>query len=177
MELQELQNVSSTNHATASLPKPSDLLNQLMKIQETMPLLLDDFRKQYISYNKNSQNNENQQLYQSIQANVENENAKLFILDNAIEKGMEELNKKLLENNKKIGIEKKENEKMKKYLARIENQYHGSDEMISNFKEIYRMHYLKNVSLVLGIILGGVILTKVFPMLPSSSSAVNVKNS
>jgi hypothetical protein len=87
------------------------------------------------------------------------------------------LNKKLLENNKKIGIEKKENEKMKKYLARIENQYHGSDEMISNFKEIYRMHYLKNVSLVLGIILGGVILTKVFPMLPSSSSAVNVKNS
>ena len=177
MNLQELSHFSSTSHATDSFPKPAELVGQLVKIEQTMPLLLDDFRKQYISYSKNSQNNENQQLYQSIQANVENENAKLFILDNAIEKGMEELNKKLLENNKKIEIEKKENEKMKKYLARIENQYHGSDEMISNFKEIYRMHYLKNVSLVLGIILGGVILTKVFPMLPTSSSAVNVKTS
>jgi uncharacterized protein YPO0396 len=175
MELQELQNVSSTNHATASLPKPSDLLNQLMKIQETMPLLLDDFKKQYISYNKNSQNNENQQLYESLQANVENENAKLFMLNNGIEKGMEELTKKLFEYNKKIEIEKKENEKMKKYLARMENEYHGSDEMISNYKEMYRMHYLKNVTLVLGIIIGGVILTKIFPLLPTTATAMNVK--
>ena len=107
----DLQNYSSTNDATLSLPKPSELFAQLIKIEQTIPFLLDDFKKQYISYHKNSQNNENEQLYQSIQANVENENAKLFILDNAIEKGMEELNKKLLENNKKIGIEKK---KMKK---------------------------------------------------------------
>jgi hypothetical protein len=148
-----------------------------VKIEQTMPLLLDDFKKQYISYNKNSQNNENHQLYESIQANVENENAKLFILNNGIEKGMEELNQKLFAINKKIGIEKKENEKMKKYLAKIENEYHGSDEMISDYKEIYRMHYLKNVTLVLGIIMGAVILTKVFPMLPASASAMNAKTS
>jgi len=177
MNLQELSHFSSTSHATDSFPKPADLVRQLVKIEQTMPLLLDDFKKQYISYNKNSQNNENHQLYESIQANVENENAKLFILNNGIEKGMEELNQKLFAINKKIGIEKKENEKMKKYLAKIENEYHGSDEMISDYKEIYRMHYLKNVTLVLGIIMGAVILTKVFPMLPASASAMNAKTS
>jgi uncharacterized protein YPO0396 len=167
MDLQELQNVSSTNHATASFPKPSELVSQLMKIEQTMPLLLDDFKKQYISYHKNLQNSENHQIFESIQANVENENAKLFMLNNGIEKGMEDLTKKLFEYNKKIEIEKKENEKMKKYLARIENEYHGSDEMISNYKEMYRMHYFKNVTLCVGIILGGVILTKIFPILPT----------
>jgi uncharacterized protein YPO0396 len=163
MELQ------STNNATSSFPQPSELMGQLLKMGETMPHILDDFKKQYISFHKNSQNNENQQLYQSLQSNVENENAKLFVLNNKIEKGMEELNFKLLEFNKKIQSEKKENEKMKKYLARIKNEYNGSDEMISNYKEIYRMSYFKNVSLLLGIILGTIIVVKVFPVLPPST--------
>jgi hypothetical protein len=86
------------------------------------------------------------------------------MLNNGIEKGLEELNMKLLEYNKKIQNEKKENEKMEKYLARIENEYNGSDEMISNYKEIYRMSYFKNVTLLLGIICGSIILVKVFPI-------------
>lgn len=163
MELQ------STNNATSSFPQPSELMGQLLKMAETMPHLLDDFKKQYISFHKNSQNNENQQLYQSLQSNVENENAKLFVLNNKIEKGMEELNLKLLEFNKNIQSGKKENEKMKKYLARIKNEYNGSDEMISNYKEIYRMSYFKNVSLLFGIILGTIIVVKVFPVLPPST--------
>lgn len=161
MDLQELQ---QTNDSTSSFPSPNELLGKLVKIQETMPFILDDFKKQYISYHKNSQNNENHQLYESIQSNVENENAKLFMLNNGIEKGMEELNLKLLEYNKKIQNEKKENEKMEKYLARIENEYNGSDEMISNYKEIYRMSYFQNVTLLLGIICGSIILIKVFPI-------------
>ena len=158
----DLQNYSTTNDATLSLPKPSELFAQLVKIEQTNPFLLDDFKKQSISYHKNSQNNENEQLYQSIQTNVENENAKLYILNNSIEKGMEELTKQLFEYNKKIEIEKKDNEKMKKYLAKIENQYNGSDEMISDYKQLYRIHYLKNLLLFLGIFMAGILLSKVF---------------
>ena len=142
--------------------KPSQILNEIIRLEETVPHILDDFIKNYILYNKNPQSNENVQLFENIKSNLENQNSKLFILNNSIEKGIEELNKELFFFNKQIQIKKKENRKMKKHLGIVENEYNGSDEMISNYKEKYNIQYFKNFTMVLGILLGGVIITKVF---------------
>jgi hypothetical protein len=144
------------------LKKPSQILSDIIKLEETIPHILDDYIKNYISYNKNPQSDENAHLFENIKNNLENENAKLFVLNNSIEKGIEELNTKLFTLNKKIQIEKTENEKMKKQFGRIENKYNGSDEMITNYREIYRDQYLKNIAMITGILLGSVVLTKVF---------------
>jgi hypothetical protein len=51
---------------------------------------------------------------------------------------------------------------MKQILQSIENNYNASDERIDNYKEMYNNQYFKNVTMVIGILIGGVILTKVF---------------
>ena len=79
-----------------------------------------------------------------------------------MERGIEELNRELMILNKKIQIEKKENQLMKRSLGMVENKYNGSDELITNYKEMYRMHYFKNFTMILGIIIGITVLTKVF---------------
>jgi predicted RNase H-like nuclease (RuvC/YqgF family) len=156
----ELQN--NNNNITNHFIKPSELISQIAKIEESMPHILDDFKNNFILYNKNTQSNENGQMYESIKSNVENENSKLFILNNSMEKGIEDLNSKLLELNKKIQIEKKENQIMKRNLGSIENEYNGSDELIDNYKEMYNMYYFKNFTMIFGIIMASIILTKVF---------------
>lgn len=156
----ELEN--NNNQSNKQFKKPSEFLSQIVKIEEIMPHILEDFEDNYILYNKNSQNNENSQLYENIKSNVENENSKLFIINNAMQKGIEDLNLKMFELNKKIQLEKMESKKMKRYLGSIENEYNGSDEMINNYKEMYKMYYFKNFTMFFGIILSCLILTKVF---------------
>lgn len=157
-ELSTNNNTSDTNQ----FQKPSEFLNALEKMKETIPYILDDFKNQYISFQQNPQSNEANQTFQNIKSNVEQQNSSIFVINNAMESGIEQLNQKLLILNKKIQIEKKENQKMKRYLGMVENEYNGSDELITNYKEMYRMHYFKNFTMILGIIIGATVLSKVF---------------
>ena len=156
----ELEN--NMNDSNTQFKKPSEFLSQIVKLEEIMPHILEDFKDNYVLYNKNSQNNENSQLYENIKSNIEKENSKLFIINNAMQKGIENLNAKMFELNKKIQIEKMESKKMKRYLGSVENEYNGSDEMINNYKEMYNMYYFKNFTMFFGIVLSCLILTKVF---------------
>jgi len=158
----ELENDNQTNKSNNHFKQPSEFMDKIKKIEETMPHILEDFKNNYILYNKNTQSNENGQMYENIKSNVENENSKLFILNNSMEKGIEELNSALIELNKKIQIEKKEGQIMKRNLGSIENVYNGSGEMIDNYKEMYNMYYFKNFTMIFGIIMASIILTKVF---------------
>jgi len=158
----ELENNNYLNNSDYKFKQPSEFMNKIKKIEETMPHILDDFKKSYILYNKNIQSNENSQMYESIKSNVENENAKLFIVNNEIEKNIEKLNEKLIELNENIQIEKIESKKMSRNLGNIESEYNGSDELIDNYKQMYDMYYFKNFTMLLGIILSCSILVKVF---------------
>ena len=158
----EINSQTNTNSSSSHFEKPSTYLSALVKLEETLPSILDDFKNQYVSYHKNTQNNENSQLFEQIKTNIEKENTVLFILTNSIEKGIEDLNEQLFQLNKKIQIEKKVNQKMKKFLGVAENEYNGSDEMINDYKKMYDFNYFRNFTMILGILLGGVILSKVF---------------
>jgi hypothetical protein len=144
------------------LPKPQVFLSQINTLKEKLPAILDDFKKYYIFYNKNPEYNEYQQMFESIKGNLQNINSELFMTTNNIEKGTEDINSKLQIINKLITKEKIKNRKLKRQLGIVEKKYNGSDELISDYKEMYNLDYLNNFALFMGILTLGIMLSKKF---------------
>jgi len=149
------------------LTKPPIFLAQINTLKEKLPSILDDFIKYYIFYNKNPEYNEYQQMFENIKGNLQNINSELFMTSNNIEKGIETINDRLQKINALIAKEKMKNRQLKRKLGIVEKTYNGSDELISDYKEMYNLDYLKNFALFYGIIiLGGILVSKFKPSAP-----------
>lgn len=149
------------NNLMDDLTKPQVFLSQINTLKEKLPSILDDFVKYYIFYNKNPEYNEYQQIFENIKGNLQKINSELFMTTNNIEKGVENINDKLQKIDKLIAKEKIKNQKLKRKLGIVEKKYNGSDELISDYKDIYNLDYLKNFALFYGIVLmGGVLVSK-----------------
>jgi hypothetical protein len=146
MELQQ-------DNSIDDLTKPQVFLSQLNTLKEKLPSILDDFKKYYIFYNKNPEYNEYQQIFENIKGNLQNINSELFMTTNNIEKDTESINDRLQKINALIAKEKIKNRQLKRRLGIVEKKYNGSDELISDYKEIYNLDYLTNFSLFFGVIL------------------------
>ena len=143
------------------LTKPQVFLSQINTLKEKLPPILDDFKKYYVFYNKNPEYDEYQQMFENIKGNLQKINSKLFMTSNNIDKGIEVINNKLQKINALIKKEKIKNSMLKRRLGIIENKYNGSDELISDYKEIYNLYYLNNFALFYGVIvLGGMLASK-----------------
>lgn len=143
------------------LTKPQVFLSQLNTFKEKIPSILDDFKKYYVFYNKNPEYNEYQQMFENIKGNLQNINSELFMTSNNIEKDTENINDRLQKINTLIAKEKIINRQLKRRLGIVEKKYNGSDELISDYKEIYNLDYLNNFALFYGVILlGGIIVSK-----------------
>jgi len=149
------------NNLMDDLTKPQVFLSQINTLKEKLPPILDDFIKYYIFYNKNPEYNEYQQIFENIKGNLQKINSELFMTTNNIEKGVENINDRLQKIDKLIAKEKIKNQKLKRKLGIVEKKYNGSDELISDYKDIYNLDYLKNFALFYGIVLmGGVLVSK-----------------
>jgi len=154
MELQQ-------NNLIDNLIKPQIFLSQINTLVEQLPAILDDFIKYYIFYNKNPEYSEYQQMFENIKGNLQKINSKLFMTSNNIDKGIEDINDKLQKIDALIAKEKIKNRMLKRQLGIIEKKYNGSDELISDYKEIYNLYYLNNFALFYGVIvLGGMLASK-----------------
>ena len=146
MELEE-------NNLMDDLKNSKNFLSQINTLKEKLPSILDDFKKYYVFYNKNPEYNEYQQMFENIKSNLQNMNSELFMTSNNIEKDTENINNRLQKINALISKEKVKNKQLKKKLGYIEKQYNGSDELISDYKDIYNLDYLTNFALFFGVIL------------------------
>ena len=134
------------------LTKPQVILSQINNLKEKLPSILDDFKKYYVFYNKNPEYNEYQQIFENIKGNLQNINSELFMTSNNIEKNTESINDRLQKINVLITKEKIKNRQLKRRLGIVEKKYNGSDELISDYKEIYNLDYLKNFALFYGVL-------------------------
>ena len=75
-------------------------------------------------------------------------------------------NDKLIDYISKINIDitnaKKNNDKLKFDLGEIDTDINGSDELIENYKYLYNRNYIKNISMVIGVICSSMYLVKGF---------------
>ena len=148
MELQQ-------DNSVDDLTKPQVFLSQINTLKEKLPSILEDFVKYYIFYNKNPEYNEYQQMFENIKGNLQKINSELFMTLNNIDKNTETINDRLQIINTSIAKEKIKNKQLKKRLGIVEKKYNGSDELISDYKEIYNLDYLNNFALFFGVILLG----------------------
>ena len=150
------------DNLTDDLTKPQVFLSKINVLKEKLPSILDDFKKYYVFYNKNPEYGEYQQMFENIKGNLQNINSELFMTSNNIEKDTENINDRLQKINALIAKEKIKNRQLKKRLGIVEKKYNGSDELISDYKEIYNLDYLTNYALFYGVILLGVMLASKF---------------
>ena len=144
------------------LTKPQVFLSQINTLKEKLPSILEDFVKYYIFYNKNPEYSEYQQMFENIKGNLQKINSELFMTLNNIDKNTETINDRLQKINMSITKEKIKNKQLKRKLGIVEKKYNGSDELISDYKEIYNLDYLNNFALFFGVILLGATMTLKF---------------
>jgi hypothetical protein len=145
-----------------NLVTPEKLNVELQTLYKQVPTILDDYKKAYLFYNKNPQNNEYQQKLETVTNQLNNIASKLFMLNNNIETNTDEINKKLFIINILIENAKEKNKKLKRKLGFVEHRHNITDDMINDYKLIYNIGYLRNWGLVLSIIIVGFTISKVF---------------
>lgn len=150
------------NNILDTFTKPSIFLSQLDTIQTQLAPILDDFNKYFVFYNMNPQISENQQMYDNIKNNIQELYTSLLTISTDIDKNVNQINTDYQELNKLIEILKERNIILKQKLGIAEDTYDGSDTMISNYKDMYNLQYLKNFSLGLGLVFSIVLITKIF---------------
>jgi hypothetical protein len=131
--------------------KPKQLKEKLHELHSKLPFILEDFKKSYILYNKDTEYNEYQQTFINAKSNLEHLNSELFMLENNVHVNIDELNEQLVMLNVKIMDAKNENSVLKKSLGIIEVGVNSTDEMIHDYKKKYDLHYTHNWGLLLTI--------------------------
>ena len=99
----------------------------------------------------------------------------MFKILNDIERNTNNISDNFTEVNKIIKDEKNKNTKLKYIYDKINNNLNGSRTMIDEYKQIYNEKYLNNVFIFIGIIVSGVILTKVFSKNNNTITNVNIQ--
>ena len=141
---------------------PNTFLNKLNRLKEQLPSILDDFKKYYVFYNKNPENNEYQQMFENIKNNLNNINSQLFVIKNNVQSEIDKLNKNMVNLNKLIQNDKEINTDIKKKLRNIYNKNYSTYELISDYNKMYDIEYLRNWALLLSIILVCIIVSRTF---------------
>jgi predicted nucleic acid-binding Zn-ribbon protein len=124
---------------------------QLRAIRSQLSSMLLDFRKYYVFYKKNPENQEYQRAYQNVQANLTNLGSKLFQLNNEVETNIRSINDALLALDISISSEKDDNSELKRKIQQVYANSNAASERIDDYQEIYDKDYLRNWALALSI--------------------------
>ena len=144
------------------LPNANIFLSKVSVLSNQLPAILDDFKKYYVFYNKTPEYDEYKQMFENIKANLNTTNSSLAKINKSVDSATEDINEKLVTLNKLIRRERIKNRLLKRRLGREEEKYNGTDEMISNYKEMYEINYLRNWAMFLGILIVSIAISKVF---------------
>jgi hypothetical protein len=153
---------TSNEDINQNFTNPSNYSQKLVTMKQQLPGILDDFKKAYLFYNVNPQNNEYAQNFQNIKGQLNDFNSQVFMLSNDLQSNSDDLNKKLFALNILIKNAKEKNKELKRKLGFVENKNTIADEMINNYSQMYDDGYLRNWGLLLSIIVAGFAISKVY---------------
>jgi hypothetical protein len=88
--------------------------------------------------------------------------ADVFVATNDIQRNIDTLNSLITDLNAKISTEKTNNTTLKSQLSQLTSSSNGADSLIGESSELYKMQWLSNVTLFIGIFLILITLFKVF---------------
>jgi len=153
------------------MESPDQILDKLNAYTSKFYSALDDFSDSYINYKLYPGYSENQNIYANNKAILESLQADVFVATNDVQRNIDTLNGLITDLNAKINIEKTKNTTLKFQLSQLMSSSNGADLLIGEASELYKMQWLFNVTLFIGIFLVLITLFKVF-----SKPIVSVKN-
>ena len=146
----------------AQFTKPELFTERVQTLQKQLPPILDDFNKYFVLYNKTPNYPEYENMFNNIKQNLNSLGASLFMVSNDVDANIDNINKAFKELDILINRERKRNRELKRKLGIVESEINSSNEMISDFNEMYDTDYLRNWGLFLSTIVVGVSISKIF---------------
>jgi hypothetical protein len=143
----EIDNMSET------FMKPQQINDKLNELNETVNLLLDEFKKIYVITKMHPANQEYQQQYENMVSGLNQIQSKLFTTSNDVQVNIDKINKEMIKLDVEIKKEREKNKDLKKKLGIVENKSNASSEMINDYTQIYDERYLRNWALGLSSII------------------------
>lgn len=136
-----------------NLKKPEEYINKLDELSGGVNLLLDEFKKIYIIAKMHPNNEDIQDRYQDMISNINQLQAKMFSVSNDVQVNINDINQKMLSLNLMIEKERNKNKELRKKLGMVEHKNNSASEMISDYREVYDLKYLRNWALFLSTII------------------------
>jgi len=153
---------SNEKQFMAQFVKPELFIEKVETLQQQLPPVLDDFNKYFVFYNKTPDYPEYQNMFNNIKQNLNSLGSSLFMVSNDVDSNIDNINEVFKRLDILINREKKRNRELKRKLGIVESEINSSNEMISDFNEMYDTDYLRNWGLFLSTIVVGVSISKIF---------------
>jgi len=150
------------NPKLSYLKDESKYLSEIKTIQDKLPSVLDDFKKYYVFYNKNPTYTEYQTILENLKGDLNSMTSELFKISNNVEQNIKSISKNFNELNKLIQKEKAKNTRLMLVYNDFKKNYNGSKLMIDEYKQIYNEKFMNNCFILIGIIVNGIMLAKIF---------------
>jgi len=144
------------------MESPDQILDKLNAYKSKFYSALDDFSNSYVNYKLYPGYSENENIYANNKAILESLQADVFVATNDIQRNIDMLNSLMTDLNAKISTEKTNNTTLKSQLSQLTSSSNGADSLIGESSELYKMQWLSNVTLFIGIFLILTTLFKVF---------------
>ena len=144
------------------LTRPSVFSEILHSLNDQFPSLLDDYKKAYVYYKMAPSYGEYENNFTNIQNNIMSANSKLFMTTNSIEQNIDLINSNLVALNENIENEKALNTKLKTNYDLIGSDIGSSKQRIDDYNETYKLKYLNNISIFIGVVIGIIACRKIF---------------
>ena len=158
-----ITNTTNTNNEIVNnYSEPNALIEKLHESKDKLPFILENFTKSFVLYNKNPEDNEYKQIFQTDKSNLDKIMHDLFLLENNVSTNINKLNSNLENLYLEIEVLKEENKQLKKKMKLFDQQNDTSDEMINNYKEFYEIQYLRNWAIALTILISIGIMSSIF---------------
>ena len=139
-----------------------DFGSKIETLKNQYPGYLDNFKQYYILTKQFPNDDSYTRGYQSSRTDMQNATKSLFMINNNIQVEIEKMKATTTILNTKISDEKARNITLQKKYEDATGEVGGAKTMINDYKKIYVLQYISNVSIFLGVILSGVIISKTF---------------
>ena len=162
---------------SSSLPKSlpesipsnaSSFFTAINTLSSKFPSLLDDFKKSYVQFNMNPSNNENRNIYSKMKSSLEHLNSEVVATTTDLQTKIGGLLSMIHDLDQKLMMAKNKNAVLEKTWSHTEGSDNGSQMMIDDSKELYKMQRISNVDIILGNVLLIIVLFRVFRASSSS---------
>lgn len=141
---------------------PIDFKSQIDTLKQQYPGYLDNFKRYYILTKQFPTDDSYTRGYECSRGNMQKATKDLFLINNNIQLEIEKIKASTIVLNENISNKKAQKVVLERKHTDAIREIGGAQTMISDYKKIYVLQYISNITIFLGLIFTGVLISKTF---------------